>query len=172
VSWIWLTTVTVRPPAATQIHSSLLSISVGAVLMPAAYHYSLSWRTDTASTDQKSAILKMSHGVGAFFLQRKNTLDPNILIKVSVVLVIGVKSVNEMRRSLIMIAQYTVPTFSFNCGRTHIFLRIQIGAIDFPSRDLICTSGSLNSGRRKEVVRAASSRVQAFAPLHMPHLNA
>lgn len=48
---------------ATQIHSSLLSISVGAVLMPAAYHYSLSWRTDTASTDQKSAILKMSHGV-------------------------------------------------------------------------------------------------------------
>ena len=61
-----------RRPAATQIHSSLLSISVGAVLMPAAYHYSLSWRTDTASTDQKSAILKMSHGVGAFFLQRKN----------------------------------------------------------------------------------------------------
>ncbi|KAF8486151.1 Sodium/calcium exchanger protein-domain-containing protein [Russula ochroleuca] len=48
---------------ATQIHSSLLSISVGAVLMPAAYHYSLSWRSDTSSTDQKSAILKMSHGV-------------------------------------------------------------------------------------------------------------
>ncbi|KAF8269550.1 Sodium/calcium exchanger protein-domain-containing protein [Lactarius quietus] len=48
---------------ATQIHSSLLTVSVGAVLMPAAYHYSLSWRTDTAATDQKSAILKMSHGV-------------------------------------------------------------------------------------------------------------
>lgn len=50
---------------ATQIHSSLLTVSVGAVLMPAAYHYSLSWRTgtDTAATDQKSDILKMSHGV-------------------------------------------------------------------------------------------------------------
>lgn len=48
---------------ATQIHSSLLTVSVGAVLMPAAFHYSLSWRTDTAATDQKSAILKMSHGV-------------------------------------------------------------------------------------------------------------
>ncbi|KAI0303810.1 hypothetical protein B0F90DRAFT_1809498 [Multifurca ochricompacta] len=48
---------------ATQIHSSLLTISVGAVLMPAAYHFSLSWRVDATSTDQKSAILKMSHGV-------------------------------------------------------------------------------------------------------------
>lgn len=72
---------TVRRPAATQIHSSLLSISVGAVLMPAAYHYSLSWRTDTASTDQKTAILKMSHGVSASFLQLRNTLDSNVLIK-------------------------------------------------------------------------------------------
>jgi hypothetical protein len=137
VSWIWLTTATVRHPAATQIHSSLLSISVGAVLMPAAYHYSLSWRTDTASTDQKSAILKMSHGVGAFFLQRKNTLDSNILIKVSVVLVIGAISLNEMRRIPIIIAQYIVATSSFNCGRTHIFLRIQIGPTDLPSEDLI-----------------------------------
>ncbi|KAH9972802.1 hypothetical protein BGW80DRAFT_1312631 [Lactifluus volemus] len=51
---------------ATQIHSSLLSISVGAVLMPVAYHYSLSWRTDTASTDQKAAILNMSHGVSLY----------------------------------------------------------------------------------------------------------
>jgi hypothetical protein len=48
--------------AATQVHSSLLSISVGAVLMPAAYHFSLGW----SSTDQESAILKMSHGVGTF----------------------------------------------------------------------------------------------------------
>lgn len=130
-------TVTVRRPAATQIHSSLLSISVGAVLMPAAYHYSLSWRTDTASTDQKSAILKMSHGVSAFYLQLRNTLDPNVLIKVSVVLVIGVISLNQVRRIPIIIAQYIVPTSSFNCGRTHIFLRIQIGPTDFPPRDLI-----------------------------------
>jgi len=59
--------------------------------MPAAYHYSLNWRTDTASTDQKTAILKMSHGVGAFFLQPKNTSDSNAFIKVSVVLVTGAK---------------------------------------------------------------------------------
>jgi hypothetical protein len=129
--------VAIRRPAATQIHSSLLSISVGAVLMPAAYHYSLSWRTDTASTDQKSAILKMSHGVGVFFLQRKNTSVSNVLIKVSVVLVIGAISLNEVRRIPIIIAQYIVPTFSFNCGRTHIFLRIQIGPTDLASRDLI-----------------------------------
>ena len=126
-----------RRPAATQIHSSLLSISVGAVLMPAAYHYSLSWRTDTASTDQKTAILKMSHGVCAFFLQRGNTLYSNVLIKVSVVLVIGAISPNEMRRIPIKIAQYIVPTSSFNCGRTHIFSRIKIGPTDFPSKDLI-----------------------------------
>lgn len=162
---------TARRPAATQIHSSLLSISVGAVLMPAAYHYSLSWRTDTASTDQKSAILKMSHGVCAFFLQFKNTLDSNVLIKVSVVLVIGAISLNEMRLIPIIITQYIVPTSSFNCGRTHIFLRIQIGLTDFPSRDLICTSVLLNSGCRREVVRTASSRVQAFAPLRLPHLS-
>jgi hypothetical protein len=140
--------------------------------MPAAYHYSLSWRTDTASTDQKSAILKMSHGVGAFFLQCKNTLDFNVLIKVSVVLVIGAISLNEVRRIPIIAAQYIVATSSFNCGRTHIFLRIQIGPADLPSKDLICTSGSLNSERRKKVVRAASSRVQAFAPPLLPHLNA
>ena len=36
--------------------------------MPAAYHYSLSWRTDNTATDQKSAILKMSHGV-CYFLE-------------------------------------------------------------------------------------------------------
>jgi hypothetical protein len=54
--------------AATQVHSSLLSISVGAVLMPAAYHLALGW----SSTDQESAILNMSHGVGTFS-ERENT---------------------------------------------------------------------------------------------------
>ncbi|KAI0264486.1 Sodium/calcium exchanger protein-domain-containing protein [Gloeopeniophorella convolvens] len=48
---------------ATQVHSSLLSISVGAILMPAAYHFSLSWRNESTAADQKAAILKMSHGV-------------------------------------------------------------------------------------------------------------
>ena len=96
MSWIWLTTVTDRRPAATQIHASLLNISVGAVLMPAAYHYSLSWRTDATSTDQKSAILKMSHGVGAFSLRRETVT--NVFIKVSVVLVTGAISLDEMKR--------------------------------------------------------------------------
>ena len=57
-------------PAATQVHSSLLGISVGAVLMPAAYHFSLGW----SSTNQESAILNMSHGVGTFS-KREYTQD-------------------------------------------------------------------------------------------------
>ena len=56
--------------------------------MPAAYHYSLSWRTDTAATDQKSAILKMSHGV-CYFLKRE-AMNTNHIAQVSVVLVAGV----------------------------------------------------------------------------------
>ncbi|KIJ11960.1 hypothetical protein PAXINDRAFT_15144 [Paxillus involutus ATCC 200175] len=48
---------------ATQIHSSLLSISVGALLLPAAYHFALSGTQETSSVDQKNNILKMSHGV-------------------------------------------------------------------------------------------------------------
>lgn len=57
--------------AATQIHSSLLSISVGAVLLPAAFHFALTYSSndanDTGTTlqDQKEDILKMSHGVSA-----------------------------------------------------------------------------------------------------------
>ncbi|KIK97756.1 hypothetical protein PAXRUDRAFT_759710 [Paxillus rubicundulus Ve08.2h10] len=48
---------------ATQIHSSLLSISVGALLLPAAYHFALSGTQETSSAEQKENILKMSHGV-------------------------------------------------------------------------------------------------------------
>ncbi|KAI0033077.1 Sodium/calcium exchanger protein-domain-containing protein [Vararia minispora EC-137] len=55
-------------PAASQIHSSLLSISVGALLMPAAYHFSLSGGTNVASKDQKADILKMSRGVAIILL--------------------------------------------------------------------------------------------------------
>ncbi len=68
--------------------------------------------------------------------------------------------------------QYIVHTSSFNCGRTRISLRIQIGPIDLLSNDLICTSGLLNSARRKEVARAAPNRVQAVARLHFPGLSA
>ena len=55
--------------AATQIHSSLLSISVGAVLLPAAFHFSLSYTTndgddaETSLQEQKEDILQMSRGV-------------------------------------------------------------------------------------------------------------
>ncbi|KAI0091210.1 Sodium/calcium exchanger protein-domain-containing protein [Irpex rosettiformis] len=52
---------------ATQIHSSLLSLSVGAVLLPAAFHFTLSYRTgenvQTSMEEQKKDILRMSHGV-------------------------------------------------------------------------------------------------------------
>ncbi|KAF8558141.1 hypothetical protein OG21DRAFT_1433827 [Imleria badia] len=48
---------------ATQIHSSLLSISVGALLLPAAYHFSLSGAEESSAAEQRKSILKMSHGV-------------------------------------------------------------------------------------------------------------
>ncbi|KZV68298.1 hypothetical protein PENSPDRAFT_22999 [Peniophora sp. CONT] len=55
-------------PTTSQIHSSLLSISVGAVLMPAAYHFSLSGGTNNASDFQKTNILKMSRSVSIILL--------------------------------------------------------------------------------------------------------
>ncbi|KAI0342835.1 hypothetical protein BDW22DRAFT_1394818 [Trametopsis cervina] len=51
---------------ATQVHSSLLSLSVGAVLLPAAFHFTLSNASGDKTTDiaeQKQDILEMSHGV-------------------------------------------------------------------------------------------------------------
>jgi hypothetical protein len=71
--------------------------------MPAAYHYSLSWRTDTASTDQKAAILNMSHGVSCLFLERENTENQRIIIQVSVVLVAGAAPVRAARGILIRV---------------------------------------------------------------------
>lgn len=53
---------------ATQIHSSLLSISVGALLLPAVYHFSLSGSIDTIEEEQKRGILSMSHGVSIILL--------------------------------------------------------------------------------------------------------
>ncbi|KAI1797224.1 Sodium/calcium exchanger protein-domain-containing protein [Ganoderma leucocontextum] len=59
---------------ATQIHSSLLSISVGAVLLPAAFHFALSYssrdkgETETTLQQQKTDILRMSHGVAIVLL--------------------------------------------------------------------------------------------------------
>lgn len=54
---------------ATQVHSSLLSISVGAVLLPAAYHFALNSEHNTTSPAlQKRSILHMSHGVSIVLL--------------------------------------------------------------------------------------------------------
>ncbi|KAF8950403.1 hypothetical protein BDZ97DRAFT_1219503 [Flammula alnicola] len=53
---------------ATQVHSSLLSLSVGAVLLPAAYHFTLSNDSDPTFESQKRNILHMSHGVSIVLL--------------------------------------------------------------------------------------------------------
>lgn len=53
---------------ATKIHSSLLSISVGALLLPAAYHFAISGGKDSGSLEQKNDILKMSYGVSIILM--------------------------------------------------------------------------------------------------------
>ncbi|KAI0926131.1 hypothetical protein AcV5_008669 [Taiwanofungus camphoratus] len=59
---------------ATQIHSSLLSISVGAVCLPAAFHFALTYNTEdameagTTLDQQKQDLLRMSHGVSIVLL--------------------------------------------------------------------------------------------------------
>lgn len=59
--------------AATVIHSSLLSIGVGAVCLPAAFHFALSYNADalnsgdTTMREQKVDLLMMSHSVGLAF---------------------------------------------------------------------------------------------------------
>ncbi|KAG2358426.1 Sodium/calcium exchanger protein-domain-containing protein [Suillus spraguei] len=53
---------------ATQLHSSLLSISVGALLLPAAYHFAISGAKDSGSLQQKNDILKMSYGVSIILM--------------------------------------------------------------------------------------------------------
>lgn len=51
---------------ATQIHTSLLSISVGVLLLPAAYHFALDDDGDQPTfAAQRKHILKMSYGVSA-----------------------------------------------------------------------------------------------------------
>ncbi|KAJ7364069.1 hypothetical protein DFH08DRAFT_265638 [Mycena albidolilacea] len=55
-------------PTATQLHSSLLSLSVGAVLLPAAYHFALSGSSEIESHLQAHNILSMSHGVSVVLL--------------------------------------------------------------------------------------------------------
>ncbi|KAJ7170711.1 Sodium/calcium exchanger protein-domain-containing protein [Mycena crocata] len=54
-------------PTATQLHSSLLSLSVGAVLIPAVYHFALS-NSSIAPQLQMQSILKMSRGVSIVLL--------------------------------------------------------------------------------------------------------
>ncbi|KAI6125085.1 hypothetical protein EDD16DRAFT_1474674 [Pisolithus croceorrhizus] len=53
---------------ATQVHTSLLSISVGVLLLPAAYHFALDDDGDQQTfAAQKDHILKMSYGTALFF---------------------------------------------------------------------------------------------------------
>ncbi|TFK20284.1 hypothetical protein FA15DRAFT_759474 [Coprinopsis marcescibilis] len=54
-------------PTATQIHSSLLIISVGVLLLPAAYHFTLSLDGEAADL-QRRDILNMSHGVSVVLM--------------------------------------------------------------------------------------------------------
>jgi Ca2+:H+ antiporter len=54
--------------AVTQLHSSLLSLSVAAVLLPAAYHFALRGNSHIASQMQMQNILSMSHGVSIVLL--------------------------------------------------------------------------------------------------------
>jgi Ca2+:H+ antiporter len=51
--------------SSTQLNSSLLTISVIAVLLPAAFHTALNG--NTAIAVEASDILKVSHGVSCFF---------------------------------------------------------------------------------------------------------
>ncbi|KAF8905112.1 Sodium/calcium exchanger protein-domain-containing protein [Gymnopilus junonius] len=55
-------------PTATQINSSLLSLSIGAILLPAAYHFTLAAETDASFEEQTENILHMSHGVSIILL--------------------------------------------------------------------------------------------------------
>jgi Ca2+:H+ antiporter len=54
--------------AATQLHSSLLTISVGALLLPAVYHFSLGGSSEEVLAAEKQRILNMSYGVSQFNL--------------------------------------------------------------------------------------------------------
>ncbi|RDB25596.1 Vacuolar calcium ion transporter [Hypsizygus marmoreus] len=55
-------------PTATQVDSSLLSISVGAILLPGVYHFALSGTGTTIPQWQQRNILHMSHGVSIAML--------------------------------------------------------------------------------------------------------
>lgn len=54
--------------AACQIHSSLLSLSVGALLLPAAYHFAVGTSHDENAQTQKTDILRMSYGVSNLYV--------------------------------------------------------------------------------------------------------
>ncbi|KAG6813419.1 hypothetical protein H0H92_011398 [Tricholoma furcatifolium] len=55
-------------PTATQMQSTLLGISVAALFLPAAYHFSLSGSVTDIPDLQKKNILSMSHGVSIVLL--------------------------------------------------------------------------------------------------------
>ena len=54
--------------AATQINCSLLSISVNAMLIPAAFHFASNTMNETTLDEQRKAIIMMSRGVAVVLL--------------------------------------------------------------------------------------------------------
>lgn len=60
------------------ISNSLLSLSVGALLLPAAYHFTIGTTSGTTANimdeEQKSSILMMSHGVSIILIIGKFTV--------------------------------------------------------------------------------------------------
>lgn len=56
---LFLPALTPLAPAATQLNSSLLTISVIAVILPAAFHFIVS----DSDSNEAGDILKLSHGV-------------------------------------------------------------------------------------------------------------
>src|ERR1700720_1520119 len=61
--------------SAAQLNSSLLSISVIAVLLPAAFHLSVNIGTGSSTAAEASDILKVSHGVRCSSSQIERCID-------------------------------------------------------------------------------------------------
>ena len=70
-----------------QIHSSLLNISVGAILIPVAYHFTLGSSSQDPTSAQARDILHMSHGVRTTVMISQ--FPTHLLLQVSIVLLIS-----------------------------------------------------------------------------------
>jgi hypothetical protein len=78
--------------AATQMHSSLLTISVGALLLPAVYHFAIGGSSGDVSATEKNRILHMSHGVSQFTYPYIPTCLIDASDQVSIILLVSTYS--------------------------------------------------------------------------------